>query len=167
MPAMVPDVTIADTLMKGNPPGPLSAGSRFTQSFTAEHDRLSAVEMEVSAYGRSITRGGFRLVLTEALDGPPLAIRDMPASAIPNCCVYVRLTFPPLTHSAGKRYFISLSQQGILPPDAITVFMSGTDVYPRGEFFIGGKATGQDTSFRSFYTPSGSFCGMCLSGDGL
>ncbi len=159
--AEIQDVAVPDTMMKGQPPGPLLSGQRFTQSFVAEHDRLSAVQVEVTGYGRSIKHGSFRISLSGNQGGPVIATTEWAASTIPNCCVYAPLTFPPLLHSAGKTYFISISTQGLIPPDAITVFLSGTDVYAGGEFSIDGKGTRQDTSFRTYYSPLGPSCSGC------
>lgn len=159
--AKVQDVAVANTMMKGQPPGPLLPGHRFTQSFTAEHDDLSSVEMEVTGYPRAMKHGSFRISLSESEDGPPLVTAKWPASAIPNCCLYAGLSFRPLPHSTGKVYFISLSTEELIPPDAITVFLSGTDVYTKGTFSVDGKDTKQDTSFRTFYTPSNATCSSC------
>jgi len=156
-----PDAAVPDTLMRGQPPGPLLAGHRFTQSFTAEHDGLSAVEMEVAGYPKAMKHGSFRLSLSEGQNGPVLAEREWPASAMPACCMYARLAFAPLAHSAGKTYVLSLSTEGIVPPDYITVFLSAADVYLYGKFSIDATATKQDTSFRAFYTPSDAYCSVC------
>jgi len=154
-------VTVSDTMMKGLPPGPLEAGHRFTQSFVAEHDGLTAVEIEVTAYGRDVKHGSFQISLSEDPNGPALASSALPGTMIPNCCLYAPLIFSPLRNSAGKRYYVSLSTEGIMAPDAITVFLSGSDVYANGEFFVDGKPTKQDTSFRTFYAPAGSACSSC------
>jgi 4-amino-4-deoxy-L-arabinose transferase-like glycosyltransferase len=47
------DVVIPGAEMKGQPPGPLAAGHRFTQSFTATHDQMSAIEVEVATYQKA------------------------------------------------------------------------------------------------------------------
>ncbi|MGA8029939.1 MAG: glycosyltransferase family 39 protein, partial [Bryobacteraceae bacterium] len=156
----MPDATVPDTMMKGRPPGPLLPGHKFTQSFTAEHDDLSAVDIEVAEYAKARS-GSLTISLSDSEKGPILASTEIPAAKIPQCCTYQRLSFAPLPHSAGKQYFVSLSTKGLTLPAALTVFLSGTNVYRDGEFFVDGKPTGQDTSFRTFYTPAESVCASC------
>jgi hypothetical protein len=98
--------------------------------------------------------------LSPSLNGAAIAETTIPAASIPGCCIYARLAFTPIVHSAGRTYFISLSSDGFTPPNGVTVFLSGRDVYKDGKFFVDERDSGQDTSFRTFYLPSAT-CFTC------
>jgi hypothetical protein len=155
------DAAVSDTAMKGRPPGPLIEGHEFVQTFTAEHDGLSAVEVEVAGYGRPIHTGTFRITMSDTT-GEIARVR-LPASMIPSFCIYARLQFPPIDGSRGKVYRIGLTTDDIPDGNAVTVFLSGNDVYPGGEFLVDGKASGQDTAFHAYYRPVSNSCLSCDS----
>jgi len=158
------DFMVGDNLMSG-PTGPLNPGTTYGQTFVAQQDNLTAIDLLVATYKRQLSRGVLKLHLRL---GPAqrqdLATVAVPASSLRDC-TYVRFTFPPIPHSAHHAYYAMLETQGLATGEYVTVFLSAKDVYPGGSFWVDGVAREQqDTSFGTFYVHLlGLPCPVCAS----
>ncbi len=131
-------------------------GHSYIQSFVAEHDNLTAVEVQVALYNAvkagKAGQGSFDLSLSSTPQGPPLADVRIPAGAVATSGgTYLHLGFPPLADSAKKKYFVSLTTKDLTPDENYLVRRSKTDIYSHGAFFLDGRDTGADTVFRTLY----------------
>jgi len=145
------DLQIPDPLMKPAVSQALANGESYVQSFTAVHNGLAAVEVEVTSPEKP-TKGSLCLSISTSNGGAPFASVDLQAATISTSPMYAHLNFPPISDSAGKQYFISLSSTGLAPSESLAVLRSESDIYSAGKLFIDGRATGQDAAFRTLYS---------------
>jgi Predicted membrane protein (DUF2142) len=133
--------------------GPLLPGNRYAQSFVAEQSNLTKIEVEFATYTANIETGFVKLHLQRALDDcEQIASGMVPLYRLKDNA-FVGLPFPPIPDSKGKTYYIVFEAQNHSQP--ITVWLSGTEAYPAGSFFVNGQAKPQNTFFRTFYATSG------------
>lgn len=149
------DVQIDGDLAESTPEALLPDHS-YTQSFIAEHDNLTAVEVEVILHDAvkagGTKQGSFHLSLSSTREGPPLASVQISADAVAGSgSTYLHLGFLPIPDSAQKKYFISLTPQDLIPAGSYILRLSKGDSYPDGTFFVDGRDTGADTVLRTFY----------------
>jgi 4-amino-4-deoxy-L-arabinose transferase-like glycosyltransferase len=139
---------------------PLIARGRLGQTFIAEKDNLSGVELQIATYAKTIPAGFVRLHLRSS----PEDARDIASAVTPAItdCSFVKLNFPPLSGSKGKSYYVFLDSEGLPPGNMLTVFTSDADVYPAGHFMVNGKPTSFDTDFRISYATVRPACPACL-----
>jgi hypothetical protein len=130
------------------PAGPLSPGVSYAQSFVAHHENLTRIEVEFATYSSRIAAGILKMHLRQALKGDDIASSTIQMNTIQDNS-FVGFTFPAMADSREKTYYIVFEAQGQNQP--ITVWLSASDVYPNGSFFVNGEAKAQDTCFRTFY----------------
>jgi hypothetical protein len=141
--------------------GPLSAGGRYGQTFIADRDNLSGVELQIATYGKTIPAGFVKLHLRNGLEDTE-DIANTVTPAVPDCS-FMALSFPPIPGSKGRSYYVFLDTDGLPAGHILTVFTSNTDVYPGGQFILNGKPTSFDTNFRALYATVTLGCPACLA----
>lgn len=157
----VVDTEVPSNLMLGGPAGPLRPGSRFGQTFVAGAPNLSEVQIEIATYSKRIPAGFVKLHLRHSVEDPhDIATVSIPAANITDNS-FLTLSFPPIGDSRGKSFYMFLDVEGVPSKFALTVYKSGTDVYPGGQFFVDNKATTSDTCFRTLATVGGTACDAC------
>lgn len=146
----LPDTSIDPARMQV-PAGPLVPGHSFGQTFVAEHDGLSRVELMVATYAAKLPSGKVVLHLCDYPDiQDEIASAALTASTIKDNS-YVALQFAPIRNSAGKTYYFYLETRDIPAKYALTVWRSNSDVYSGGRFFVDGHAQNSDSCLRDFY----------------
>ncbi len=130
-------------------------GHSYTQSLRSQHNDLTGIAFEVmpetSVAARTATHGLLVLSISTTPGGSPLAQVRTPASAI-TAQRPLELRFPPLTDSANKQYFASISAESMAPTDNYAIRVSTKDLYSSGSLTVDGRATGTDAVFRAFYS---------------
>jgi hypothetical protein len=138
------------------PAGPLIAGHSFGQTFVAEHDGMSKVELMVATYAAKLPAGEVILHLCQYPNiQNQIASATVPATTIKDNS-YIALQFAPIRNSSGKTYYLYVETHNIPPKYALTVWRSNGDVYPDGHFLVDGQPQTSDTCFRDFYGASPS-----------
>src|SRR5689334_14741108 len=126
------------------PAGLLRAGHTFGQTFVANHDGLTKIEVLVATYRATLPSGDLVLHLRAYPDQQnEIASAVIPAPTIKDNG-YVALGFPPIDNSAGKSYYFYLEPRDIPPNYPLTVWRSTTEVYPNGHFYIDRQPQRQD-----------------------
>lgn len=159
----LPDVVVATKSQV--PAGPLLAGHSFAQTFVAEHNGLSKVEVMAATYAAKIPSGELIIHLCQYPNiEQEIATVTVPARSIKDNS-FVTLAFTPLAHSRAHSYYLYLEARDIPPKYSLTFWRSSGDVYPGGRFFVDGQPQPSDLSFRSFYKarPSAAVNGFLIS----
>lgn len=156
----VAGTSVSTDLMKRSAE-PLITGGQFGQTFLAERDNLSGVELQIATYGKTIPGGFVKLHLRSGPEDTK-DIASTVAPAIPDYS-FVRLSFPPIPDSKERSYYVFIDTDGLPGGHKMTVFTSNTDVYPGGQFMLNGKPTSFDTDFRALYTTITPACPACLA----
>ena len=101
--------------------GELVEGRTAGQTFRAQHDGLSAVDLQLATYSHRL--GGvvvlhLRQDVTHTVD---LATVRLPGAAIADNA-WTRFAFPPIPNSRGQSYYVELEHQGGRPGAALTAY---------------------------------------------
>jgi hypothetical protein len=134
--------------------GELVEGRTAGQTFRAQHDGLSAVDLQLATY--SHTLGGvvvlhLRQDVTHTVD---LATVRLPGAAIADNA-WTRFAFPPIPNSRGQSYYVELEHQGGRPGAALTVYwwLGAGDPYPYGRATLDRAPQDGDLTFGLRYDP--------------
>jgi hypothetical protein len=141
------DASVSPAAMRV-PAGPLTPGVSYAQRFIAHHENLTRIEVEFATYSSRIPSGVLRMHLRQAIEATDIASSTIQMNTIQDNS-FVGFTFPAIPNSKDKTYYIVFEAQGQTHP--ITVWLSASDVYPEGSFFVSRQAKPQDTCFRTFY----------------
>lgn len=163
----LPDIAI-DPAKTQVPAGPLIPGHSFGQTFVAQHNGLSKVEVVVATYTAKLPSGDLVLHLCDYPDiRHEIASVTVPASAIQDNS-YIGLQFAPIRNSGAKTYYLYVETHNIPSKYALTVWRSDGDIYAGGRFFVDGHPTDTDSRFRDFYTgpPSAAMDGFLVASRG-
>ncbi|MDA8218896.1 MAG: hypothetical protein M0Z94_14915 [Dehalococcoidales bacterium] len=130
-----------------------SLGREVSQTFTSEHDGLTAVEVQFAVYDADEPAAGgdgeIVLHLTDLTDNREIASQLLSVSAIAPDSRY-RLQFDPQPNSAGRSYRMSIQATSAKPARA-TVWATSSDSYAGGEMAVGGQPAVGDIVFQAFY----------------
>jgi len=120
------------------------------QSFLAQHDGLSAVELLLVVYSAEAENQDEPSVLTlRLLDnaGEQIFASSWNVQTLDHNHP-LRFTFPPLSDSAGKAFRLQLDGS---PENQATSWAYSLDGYPRGALTINGQAQAGDLYFQTIY----------------
>lgn len=139
--------------------GEILGSASVGQTFIAEHNGLSRIELYLSTYARHNTGPlifHLRTNLANNTDNNTDLITVTVDTGTVGDNAYQAFSFPPLRDSAGRHLYFFLEAPEATPGNAITVWGATGDVYPDGEaVFQGMESRGiQDLTFRIEYQPS-------------
>ena len=132
------------------PAGEIYGDRKIGQTFVADYNNLSAIELLLATYKRKNT-GEFIFHLREDEDrkkdlffyrGDISQVKDNR---------YFRFRFPEIKNAKGKRFYFYLEAPQSRPGNAITVWSQSKDLYEEGEKTINGTASCGDLVFRTTY----------------
>lgn len=130
--------------------GELLSSNTVGQTFVAEYDGLSSVEVLLATYARG-NSGLLIFHLRSSLDATDLVTFTFDAANVRDNAYYV-FEFPPLPDSAGRAFYFQLEASEAEPGNAITVWGTSEDVYPEGMAVLQGLDSGIcDLAFRLRY----------------
>ena len=134
--------------------GELVEGRTAGQTFRAQHDGLSAVDLQLATYSHRL--GGvvvlhLRQDVTHTVD---LATVRVPGAAIADNA-WTRFAFPPIPNSRDQSYYVELEHLGGRPGSALTVYwwLGAGDPYPYGRATLDRAPQDGDLTFGLRYDP--------------
>jgi hypothetical protein len=142
-------------------PGELVAGGSIGQTFVAEYDGLSGVDVRLGTYGRQADP--HRATLVMHLRADPAAKDDIATATLPPSTVldengWYRFSFPAIEGSRGKKYYMQVdSPDGTLANGLGLYWFKPIplgDPYPLGVAYLNGKGTKADLTFGLAYSAS-------------
>ncbi len=133
----------------GRTAGPLRPGIAYAQSFVAEQDNLTRVELEFASYVPNLDSGSFEMHLRSTLtDASDIASLSVPLRAL-NTRSFVGPSFAPIPSSRGKTYYVVFELPEGCPP--LTVWQRDGETRAQTSFFVAGRATSESASFQAVY----------------
>jgi hypothetical protein len=145
------DANVTDSRMDEAWREPLQSSVHYSQSFIAEHEGLSGVDIKVAAKGDT-SRALLHLSVSNSREGAPFATADIPVRTMSNRDAAAHIDFKPISNSAGKMYVVSMFVTQLSSPEEVMVPLSESDVYTKGQFFVDGKPIEHDAALRIFYS---------------
>ena len=133
---------------KPEPVGEILGDRTAIQSFKSEYNGLSKVYIMLATYARP-NDATLRLSLL-AGDGTVIVFKNVDTSKLQDNSFY-GFQFPPILDSSGKRYKIRLSSPDGKPGNAVTAWMSKSDIYPEGALSVGGVTMPGDLIIKLLY----------------
>jgi hypothetical protein len=130
------------------PVGEIIKGGVVTQTFKAEHDKLSAVSVKLATYARANDTSVKLALLAD--DGTEIATQTIDGKYLPDNTFHT-FRFPAIAVSKDKTYQIRISAPDGKPGNAITAWMSETDIYPEGQLTVNGITMPNDLSMKLYY----------------
>jgi len=127
----------------------LVGGKTFGQSFVSDLDNLYRIDLSTATFSRVNSAP----VIFYLKDSPQAntAIRSitLPGPEIQNDRP-TSFVFEPITSSAGKSFYFVIESPEATPGNAITVYASEYDQYPRGEAYRNTQIVNGDLAFTAY-----------------
>ncbi len=133
---------------EGNTVGAITAATPLEQTFVAENNGLSRVEVLLATYGR-VNQSNVTLEII-ADDGSSVCSSTLAAASIADNSYYP-IEFEPIADSKGHTYTIKVLSDTNDPNNAITAWASHNDNYPSGALLRDGADAGFDVAFNALY----------------
>lgn len=128
--------------------GNICEGTVIKQTFTAEYDGLSSVDIQLATYARK-NNATISYTVCDA-DGNVIKSDKIKARSIADN-EYRSFRFSPVKNSKGKMYSITVTSDGTAE-NSITAWASKTDTYSGGVLYINGNDAGFDMAFNASYS---------------
>lgn len=134
------------------PVGEIYGNVHVGQTFLAEYEGLSGIDVLMATYNRKNT-GEFIFHLkddirtTEDLFNCKIDIGQLKDNQ------YVTFNFPRIRNSKGKTIYFYIEAPQSQPGNAITIWSNSKDSYTEGEKFVNGVASEGDLAFKTKYKP--------------
>jgi hypothetical protein len=131
------------------PIGEISGSRIVGQSFMANGNGLTRIDIKMATYARTNTKD-VTFYLREANSTEDLARVKINAQQIKDNSFH-HFEFDPIPDSNGKSYILSIQSPESKPGNSITVWYSTNDVYPNGTALVNSTPIEGDLSFRVYY----------------
>ena len=127
--------------------GDINRNNSFQQSFVAEHDRLSIINLRMGTGDRVNQCTAMLTLLDEGQT--VVAERELDCASIVDNTLY-SFDFEPIEDSQGKLFYLEIRSNGT-GRNSITVWKSSQDVYPAGKLYKNGQEQTGDLFIALFY----------------
>ena len=143
------------------PVGEIYGDTKIGQTFLAEYNDLSAIEVLMATYNRE-NSGEFIFHLKSDVSGREDIYSFKGDMGKVQNNAFFRFSFPKIENSKKKKYLFSFEAPQAQPGNAITIWSNTEDLYKDGEKIINGAASQGDLVFKTEYE-----LGMRLSSEAL
>ena len=135
-------------------PGEIVAGGSIGQTFVAEYDGLSGVDVRLGTYGRQAD--AHRATLVMHLRADPSSKTDIATASLPPSVVldengWYHFSFPAIDGSRGKAYYVQVDLPDGSLANGLGLYWYKPnplgDPYPQGVAYLNGKPTRSDLTF--------------------
>jgi len=144
------EVTVFNNLKHDIPVGEIHGDIQVGQTFEAEYEGLSGIDVLLATYNRS-NSGEFIFHLKSSLD----AEKDIYSSRFDIEGVkdntYFHFEFPKIRNSKRKTFYFYLEAPQSRPGDAITIWSHSQDSYRKGQKIINTVPAAGDLAFKTVY----------------
>ncbi len=127
----------------------ISKKNTVGQSFIAEKDYLSRIEIMLGTYTRTNNQDIFFQLREINSNGEVLVQKTFNASEVQDN-LFHPIQFRPIRESKGKKYYFTLSSPLSSRQNSICAWMNKENIYPAGEYFFRGSKKEGDLVFRAY-----------------
>lgn len=117
------------------------------QTFVAERDHLSKIEIMLGTFGRE--NDGDVIFELGVSKEKAVEQKVFNAAQVKNNR-YHSIVFSSQKNSKGKQYYFTLSSPESTPDNSICAWMNTEDIYPDGQYFFNNQPPGGDLVFRTY-----------------
>ncbi len=144
------DVLDIDSYPNSRPSPDISGKRTIGQTFTAEKDRLSRIEVMLGTHGRRNDKAVVFELWERGTEKRLVARKEFNASGVRNNR-YHSLEFAPVAQSRGREYLFLFSSPDSTRGNSICAWMNEKDIYPKGSFMLNGRPREGDLVFRAYF----------------
>jgi len=132
------------------PTGEITRENAVAQEFVPDHDDLSGVKVLMATWGRHNRCEIIVRVRRAGVEADMANARFACAQVKDND--WVRLDFPPVSDSRGKRFLVSVESPDGAAGNALTAWKASlAGIYPDGTLFVGGRPTPGALAFETLH----------------
>ena len=132
------------------PVGEIYGEAKIGQTFVAEYNNLSAIEVLLATYGRE-NSGEFIFHLKNDVSSEEDLFRYKGDISRVKNNKYNNFWFPKIRSSKGKKFYFYLEAPQSQPGNAITIWSNSEDIYKEGEKIVNGVISEGDLVFKTAY----------------
>ena len=143
-------VVVANQLKNDIPVGEVYGEMNIGQTFVAEHNNLSAIEVLLATYNRKNT-GKFIFHLKDGLKSKEDIYSFVGDLSKVKDNEFFRFSIPKIGKSKGRKYYFFIESPKAQPGNAITTWSSSKDLYKEGEKIVNGVSAPGDLVFKTEY----------------
>ena len=130
--------------------GEIRGGNRPGQTFVAERDNLTQIQVLGANFGHPVNSRLIFHLKTDPAAPADLVTQEIDTSPLGDDA-YWSITFPPIPQSNGRQFYFYFEAPRARTGLAVTLWYSRTDVYPPGTRMENGKPAPGDLTFRALY----------------
>jgi len=127
----------------------ISKENTVGQSFMAERDYLSRIEIMLGTYAKRNNKDVIFLLRELNSKGEVLVQKTFNALEVQDN-LFHPIQFRPVRESKGKKYYFELRSPLSSPQNSICAWMNMDNIYPLGEYFFKGSRKRGDLVFRAY-----------------
>ena len=124
-------------------------GNTVGQTFIAEEDNLSCIEIMLGIYAKRNNKDVIFLLRDLNSNGEVLVQKEFNASEVRGD-LFNSIQFRPIRESKGNKYYFELRSPLSTPQNSICAWMNKENIYPAGEYFFRGSKKEGDLVFRAY-----------------
>ena len=143
-------VSITHSLQSKKLLGEVYDGEKVGQTFVAEHNNLSCIELILATFDRK-NKGNFFFYLRSGVGSDEDYFKCKVEMQKVKNNEYFRFEFPKIKDSKKKKYYFFIEAPKTKQGNAISILSSFMDFYENGEKIINGKAVHGDLVFKTEY----------------
>jgi hypothetical protein len=145
-------ITVFNHLKHNIPVGEIHGDIQIGQTFLADYDGLSGIDVLMATYNRKNTGECIFHLKDDINRTEDLFSREIDISQIKDN-TYFNFKFPKIRHSKGKKIYFYIEAPYSQPGNAITIWSNSKDTYKEGEKIVNGVASEGDLAFKTKYRP--------------
>jgi hypothetical protein len=126
--------------------GKIAGDNRPGQTFVAQHDYLSQVQVFGGTYNQR--EGQLQFHLSPGPGMPDIFSTKLDVASLEDNS-YWAVSFPPIQHSRGKSYYFYFSAPDATEESGVSLWYRANDLYPEGTRTQGGQPVEGDLVFRT------------------
>jgi len=134
----------------------LIGGETFGQSLVAERDNLYRIDLSTATFARVNSAPVIFYLKDNPLADTAIRSITLPGPEIQNDRP-TSFVFEPIPNSAGKSFYFAIESPEATPGNAITVYASEYDQYPRGDAYRNTHIVNGDLVFTAYSRESYTF----------
>jgi len=143
-------VSLAHNLQSKIPVGEIYGGIKAGQTFVAEFNNLSCIEIMLATLDRK-NRGNFFFYLRNGVGSDDDIFKYQGKMEKVKNNTFFRFSFPKIKDSKGKKYYFFIAAPDASLGNAITIWSSSKDLYKGGQKISDGNPAHGDLVFKTEY----------------
>jgi len=132
-----------------HPSPPIIQGVTIGQTFIAQRNGLTKIEVMMGTYGRENDKD-VEFTLWELNPGKKLVRKIIVNARTIRNNLFNEFKFDPVPHSRGRKFYFQFSSPASTKGNAVCCWLNKKDIYSAGELVLNGQPQNSDIVFRTY-----------------